>query len=54
MSATEPQPGQPCYEARELGCTCHWIRGYGVGPVIEEWNEKIISFDENCVVTHKR
>lgn len=50
VSATEPQPGQPCFEARLLGCTCAWLRGFGVGDYPEEWVERIISYDKDCEI----
>jgi hypothetical protein len=50
VSATEPQPGQPCHQARLAGCTCDWLRGYGVGEVREEWSERILSADPACPV----
>jgi hypothetical protein len=53
-SATEPQPGQPCYEARQAGCTCAWLRGFGVGDYPEEWAERIISYDASCPVHQEK
>lgn len=46
------EPGQPCYEARRRGCTCDWLRGFGVGEVREEWAEKIMRRDPDCKVHH--
>lgn len=48
----ELAPGEPCYEARSAGCTCTWLRGFGVGEVLEEWVEKIIWSDPDCVAPH--
>lgn len=46
-------PGQPCHEARLAGCSCDWLRGFGVGPVAWEWHEKITYRDPDCPVDHK-
>lgn len=43
----------PCLDARDAGCTCTWLRGFGVGPVIELWLEKIIWRDPECPVRHE-
>lgn len=48
----ELEPGQPCFEARLLNCTCTWLRGFHVGEVPEEWTEKIIWHDPTCVAPH--
>ena len=44
----ELSPGQPCYEARVAGCTCAWLRGFGVTGDPVEWGEKIIDYDPDC------
>lgn len=45
----ELSPGQPCHEARVAGCTCTWLRGFGVSSVGSvEWEEKIIDYDSDC------
>lgn len=46
-------PGQPSHEARLLGCTCTWLRGFGVGPVAWEWFEMITYRDPECPVDHE-
>jgi hypothetical protein len=43
----------PTYRARQRGCTCDWIRGFGVGEVQEEWVEKILNRDPLCLVQHE-
>jgi len=45
-------PGQPSYEARNLGCTCTWLREFGVGPHPEVWAERIIWHDPACPLRH--
>jgi hypothetical protein len=50
MSGIELQLGQPCYEARLAGCTCTWLRGFGVGVDINEWVEIITFYDPECPV----
>jgi hypothetical protein len=52
-AATTPQPGEQSYDARLAGCTCAWLRGFGVGEVKEEWGERIIERDPQCRVPHK-
>lgn len=54
MSGIDLQPGQPCYKARLAGCTCSWLRGFGVGLPLEQWTEVIISYDPECPVRHTK
>lgn len=54
MSGIDLSPGDPCYKARSVGCTCTWIRGFGVGEVLEEWVEKIIARDPECPAKHDK
>lgn len=44
----ELRPGDPSYEARAAGCTCTWLRGFGVGDPLESWVEEIIYYDADC------
>jgi hypothetical protein len=53
MSGIDLAPDQPCYEARVLGCTCTWLRGFSVGETLEEWVEQIIWRDPECLVNHE-
>jgi len=47
----ELEPGQDCYEARVAGCTCAWLRGFGVDPrEPTEWAERILDQDERCPI----
>lgn len=49
----ETEPGQPCHEARLLGCTCTWLRGFGVDEQRkEDWVERITWRDPDCEVIH--
>lgn len=52
----ETEPGQPCHEARLLGCTCTWLRGFaaveGGDPQDLVWVEVIMWRDPDCEVTH--
>jgi hypothetical protein len=46
----EPNQGG-CYEARSAGCTCAWLRGFGVDDRNQnDWTEKILVADEQCCV----
>ena len=45
-------PGQPTYDAWKAGCTCFWLRGFGVDDRPEVWEERIISTGEGCPI-HK-
>lgn len=49
----EPNQGG-CYEARLAGCTCAWLRGFGVGldPVV--WAERILLPDDECSVHRQK
>lgn len=47
-------PDDPTFRARAAGCTCTWLRGFGVGPVLENWIEKIIWRDPDCTVKHDK
>jgi hypothetical protein len=49
----ELNEGEPCYQARQRGCTCDWLRGFGVGEVKEEWVERILNRDPLCPVQHE-
>ena len=49
----EPNQGG-CFEARVAGCTCAWLRGFGVDPNNpNEWVERIIEKDEQCTYAHQ-
>jgi len=38
---------------REPGCTCTWIRGFGVHDERPEvWDSQILSLDPDCPVPH--
>lgn len=52
----ELEPGQGgCYEARVAGCTCTWLRGFGVDQSdLEKWTERILEQDEQCQVHARR
>lgn len=46
-------PGQPAYEAWQAGCTCSWLRGYGVARPLEEWREVALKRDPECTYRHQ-
>lgn len=49
----ELRPGQPAHSARLTGCTCTWLRGFGVWELHpEDWNERIICLDLDCSLDH--
>lgn len=55
-AATEPQPGYPCFEARQGGCTCAWLREFaapGDDSHALEWTETVMWWDPECPVKHE-
>lgn len=53
MDGVELRVGDASYAARLAGCTCAWLRGYGVGPDPAAWTEVIIDYDDKCQVHDK-